>query len=458
MDAADAAGTSRAAEAFAALTAEDRSSGGLPLAQREALLGALAHHLVEQRERLVEALDGDFGRRSREETLVAEMLSVVNAARYAQHRLRRWAKPRRVGVPLPFWPTRAWLVPQPLGVVGIISPWNYPVQLSLVPLIDAIAAGNRVVLKPSEAVPRTAAALSALLEGALGPAIARVVLGGPEVAADLARLPLGHLLFTGSGAAGRELMRLAAEHLTPLTLELGGKCPAILMPDADVDHAARVLVLRKGLNAGQTCVAPDMLLVVGQPLDPVRDALARACRRHFPDGLQTAVLPGKQEARLARMTKGAQLEPLMPDRAGLALVRELPGGVALANEEVFGPILPLRACRDLAQALDQVGRLPAPLAVYLFTRDRAVERRVLAATRAGALVVNDAVIQAAMETLPFGGVGASGFGRYRGRAGFDTFSNLRVHLRAARWSLSALVDPPYGARTRGLIERLVRQG
>lgn len=440
--------------AYAALRVLDDTRGGLPLPERLERLASLERALLARRERLVAALAADFGARGREETLVAELLATLNELRHARRRLRRWARPRRVGVALPFWPARAWIVPQPLGVVAILSPWNYPVQLSLVPSVAALAAGNRVVLKPSETTPRTAEELADLVDASVGGGVVRTVLGGPELAAALVRLPFDHLLFTGSTARGREVMRAAAEHGTPLTLELGGKCPAILMPDADLERAARSLVLRKGLNAGQTCVAPDTLLVVGQPVAPVRAALRNAFARAFPEGLPTAVLPA-QASRLASRTADLALEPLSQDPRTL-LLAEPPPDHPLLREEVFGPVLPLAPMPDLTTALGWIKRLPAPLAVYLYTKDSAAERTVLDGTRAGALVVNDAMIQAAMPTLPFGGVGASGFGRYRGRAGFDTFSNLRVHLRAAPATLASLLDPPADRHRHGLIDRLLR--
>lgn len=451
--------TDRLAEpraSFAALKAEDERHGGVPLPQREATLDALAARLVEWRHRFSAAVDADFGRRSHEETAITELLAVVNGLRFARRRLRRWARPRRVGVPVPFWPSRAWIVPQPLGVVGILSPWNYPIQLSLLPAAGALAAGNRVLVKPSGATPRTSELLARLVENAIGPDLGRVVQGGADLAADLVALPLDHVLFTGSAARGREVMRAAAEHLTPVTLELGGKCPAILMPDADLSRAARSIVLRKGLNAGQTCVAPDTLLVVGRPLDPVRAALREAHRRLFPDGIPTDLASPAQKARLERLAAKVPLEPLGPGRVAVTLACEPPGGSTLLREEVFGPILPVRCVDDLRSALAWVRSLPPPLAVYLFTRDATVEAEVLSGTRAGALVVNDAVVQAAMETLPFGGVGASGFGRYHGRAGFDTFSNLRTHVRASRVNLARLLDPPYNTRKAALLDRLLR--
>ena len=265
------------------------------------------------------------------------------------------------------------------------------------------------------------------------------------------RLPFDHLLFTGSTPRGREVMRAAADRLTPLTLELGGKCPAIVLPDADLDRAASAIVRGKGLNAGQTCVAPDTVLAAGVGLDPLRDALRRAWRRHYPDGLPTAILPGRAPPAAA----GASLETL-PGARPLALATAMAPDSPLLSEEVFGPVLPLVEVADFAAALAWVKARPSPLAVYLFTRSAAAEAETLAATRAGALVVNETVLQAAMDTLPFGGVGASGFGRYHGRAGFMTFSNRRVHLRAGRGGLARLLEPPYGPRARRLMERLVR--
>jgi acyl-CoA reductase-like NAD-dependent aldehyde dehydrogenase len=443
----------RAREAYAALRAEDAAKGGLPLAQRRELLRALAAKLVERRAAFVAALDADFGRRSAEETLLAEILGVATAARHARRHLRRWARPRQVGAPFPFWPSRAWLVPQPLGVVGIIAPWNYPVQLALSPLVGALAAGNRALVKASELTPQASAEIACLIEDAIGPKVARTVPGGPAAAAAVAALPLDHLLFTGSTVRGREVMRAAAGNLTPLTLELGGKCPAIVLPDVDLDAAARAIVTGKALNAGQTCVAPDPVLLVGVPVEAMRAALARAYRACYPDGPGTAVISPAHRERIERLAEGATLEPL--GAPGLLLAPSPPEGSKLLEEEVFGPILPLLPMADLAAALTWVRARPAPLAVYLFTKDARAEAQALAATRAGALVVGATVVQAAMETLPFGGVGASGFGRYHGRAGFDSFSNLRVHVRAARFGLWRLVEPPFGPKKRRLIERLL---
>jgi acyl-CoA reductase-like NAD-dependent aldehyde dehydrogenase len=428
--------------AFRHLHAIDRSQGGLSLAERKRLLRALQAAVVERRERIVAAIDADFGGRSAEETVLAEVLGVANAASFARRHLDRWARPRRVPTDLPFWPARARIVPQPLGIVGIIAPWNYPLHLALGPAVGALSAGNRLMLKPSELTPRAASELAALVDAVLGPEVAVVVEGGAEVAAAFTRLPFDHLLYTGSTARGREVMRAAAENLTPVTLELGGKCPVIVTADADLDLAARAIVTGKGLNAGQTCIAPDTVLLVG--LDPAgfRARLRASARRLYPGGLPTAVAPSQRKH--LDLTSMPADEPLLVTAA------------TLRDREIFGPILPVEAHPSLASALAWIAERPSPLAVYLFSRSRSDEAAVLAGTRAGALVVNGTILQAAIEALPFGGVGASGFGRYHGRAGFDTFSNMRAVVHAPRWSLARLVEPPYTGQTRELIERIVR--
>jgi len=450
---------SPAEAAYLRLREADQRHGAVPLPQRLDLLARLEQALVARRHEVVAAVQADYGRRSAEETLISEVLVVVNAIRYARPRLKRWSRPRRVPVGGPFWPSRAWVVPQPLGVVGVLAPWNYPVQLALSPLVSALGAGNRVLVKPSEATPRTAELIADLVETTLGGEIAQVLLGGPEIAEALTRLPLDHVLFTGSAATGRKVMRAAAETLTPLTLELGGKCPAVILPDADLEAAARALVNGKGLNAGQTCIAPDTVLLVGHSVETFREAFARAYAACFPEGPDTAIVSDAHAARVEALARGADLEPLGPASGArlppLSLAPSPGPGSPLLCEEVFGPILPLLPLPSLDEAIAWINARPSPLAVYLFTRDRRSEARMLERTRAGALVVNGTVVQAAVEALPFGGVGGSGFGRYHGRAGFDTFSNPRAYLRQSRFSLSRLTDRPYTERTRALIERLI---
>ncbi|HZH28872.1 MAG TPA: aldehyde dehydrogenase family protein [Azospirillaceae bacterium] len=451
-----------AKEALDALRAAEARDGRLDVTARKDLLRRLEHALIRRQDAMVRAVDADFGGREPMETLAAEVLVVVNAIRHARRHVARWARPRRVSAGLPFWPSAVRIVPQPLGVVGILSPWNYPAQLALSPVVSALAAGNRVAVKPSEATPRTAEILSGLLDAALGPSVARTVLGGPDVAAAFSRQPFDHLLFTGSAATGRSVMRAAAENLTPVTLELGGKCPAIVMPDADPAAAAREIVLGKGFNAGQTCVAPDTVLVVGRDAQAFCDAARAAHARHYPDGLGTAIASDRHAARLDGLVEGARVAPFGTGagtgtgrRRPLALAPDPPPGAALLHEEVFGPVLPVVAVPDLDAAIAWVRARAAPLAIYLFSDDRAAEARLLDGTVSGALVVNGTIAHAAMDGLPFGGVGGSGFGRYHGEAGFLTFSNMRGHVRQARWSLSRLAAPPYGPGTERLIRMLI---
>jgi len=326
--------------------------------------------------------------------------------------------------------------------------WNYPVQLALLPALDAIAAGNRVVLKPSEHTPRCTALLVEIVAEALGPRMGLVVEGGPEVARDFAATPWDHLVFTGGTETGRKVMAAAAQHLTPLTLELGGKCPALVLPGADLARAARDILVAKAVNAGQTCIAPDTVLLVGHAAAD----FARAAAASGVAATGTRVINAAQQARLDGLSAGGGVTWLgaEPGSLGLAPARE-----GLAREEIFGPLLALEECADLPAALGWVRARPHPLAIYLFGATPAEEAMVAAQTRSGALVTGRAVEYAAIPGLPFGGVGASGFGRRNGEAGFREFSNPRARVRHGGWSLARLFDRPRSAFARKLIRRLV---
>ncbi|MGG5811415.1 aldehyde dehydrogenase family protein [Falsiroseomonas sp. CW058] len=443
------------AAALAALRAAEARDGAPDLPQRRALLDALAEALLARAEAIAAALDADYGGRSRHDTLLADVVCTVDAARHSRRHLRRWARPRRVAVPFPFRPASAREVPVPKGVVGIMAPWNYPVQLALWPVVDAVAAGNRVAVKPSEHTPRTAALLAELLDAALGPDMARTVQGGPEVARDFAAQPWDHLVFTGGTETGRRVAEAAARNLVPVTLELGGKCPAIVLPGADLAAAARSILAGKAVNAGQTCVAPDTVLLVGHGADAFR----RACLATgiaLPEG---AIASDAQAARLDALTAGLALHPLGADgpgrRRALALA-EAPEGSAIATEEIFGPVLAVAPQPDLAAAIAWVAARPSPLAIYLFGATAAEEAAVMAGTRSGAVVSGRAVEYVAFPALGFGGVGASGQGRYHGLRGFEEFSNLRAVVRHGGWSLSRLFDLPRKRFATRLINRLAK--
>jgi acyl-CoA reductase-like NAD-dependent aldehyde dehydrogenase len=440
---------SAAPEALAALRAAELRDGAPDADRRRALLRALEAALLARAEEIVAALDADYAGRCAEETLLAEVMVPLAAARHARARLGRWMKPRRVAVPFHFQPARAALEPVPKGVIGIMAPWNYPVQLVLMPLIDAIAAGNRCAVKPSEATPRTAALLAGLLERALGADMVRTVQGGPEVAAAFAAQPWDHLVFTGGTAVGRRVAAAAAPNLVPVTLELGGKCPALVLPGADLAGAARAILAAKQFNAGQTCVAPDTVMLVGHS----RAAFVAACQASGLGACETAVINARQQDRLAALAEGAELVPLVPGGLALAFA---PPGHALHREEVFGPILPVLEQATLAEALAHLRGQEHPLAVYLFGASAAEEAAVAAGTKSGALVSGRALEYAGMAALPFGGIGASGMGRRNSEQGFLELSNLRARVRHGRFSLARLLDPPRSARTRALVRRILR--
>lgn len=434
------------AQALAALRAAEAEDGVPDLDRRRALIAALSRTVMARAAAIAEAADADFGARSAEDTLLADVKIIADATGHVRRNLRRWMRPVRASVPFPFQPARAWSECVPKGVVGIMSPWNYPVQLALLPALDALAAGNRVVLKPSEHTPRCAALLAEIVEEALGPRMGLVVEGGPDVARDFAATPWDHLVFTGGTETGRKVMSAAAPHLTPLTLELGGKCPALVLPGADLARAARDILVAKAVNAGQTCIAPDTVLLVGHSAED----FTRAAQAAGVAATGTRVINAAQQARLDHILGEAQVSWIAPEGIGL-----VPAAGALEREEIFGPLLAMRECADFAAALDWVRGQPHPLAIYLFGATRAEEAAVASGTRSGAIVTGRALEYAAITALPFGGVGQSGFGRRNGEAGFREFSNLRARVRHGGWSLARLFDRPHSDFARKLIRRLV---
>ncbi len=415
----------------------------LPIEERRRLLAALRAEVLARAGDAAVAANADFGRRSELDTLLADMVIVADAAAMVRRKLAGWARPRRQSAPYPFWPVVAAIEPQPKGVVGIMAPWNYPIQLALMPVVDAIGAGNRVVVKPSEHTPRCAALIGEILARALGDAVALTVQGDAAVAADFAGQPWGHLVFTGGTETGRRVMAAAAANLTPLTLELGGKCPALILPGADLARAARSILNAKAVNAGQTCVAPDTVLLLGHTIA----AFTAAARATGVTAAETDVINPRQKARIAALCEGAALIPLGPDFA----LATAPDDHKLHQEEIFGPVLALREMADLGAAIGTIG---TPLAIYLYGASAEEEARVAAATRSGALVCNGALEYAAFHAMAFGGVGASGFGRRNGRAGFDEFSNMRARVHHGRFSLARMFDFPRSAMAKKMARRL----
>jgi coniferyl-aldehyde dehydrogenase len=437
-------------------------------------LRRLERMLREQRGAIAAAIDTDFGQRPVEETELLELFPSLSAIRHALRHGRRWMRPRRAPTALAFRPGRNRLLPQPRGVLGIVVPWNYPLFLAVGPLVDALVAGNRAMIKLSEFTPRFAALFAAQVARYFADDEVVIVTGDAAVAQAFTALPFDHLLFTGSTAVGQQVMRAAAANLTPVTLELGGKSPVIVGPGADLAQAVERILVGKLVNAGQTCIAPDYVLLPRAQTDAFVAAAQATMARLYPDlahNRQYASLVSERHfARMAALrdeaaAAGARVQPLGDAAADPArrlfpphLLLDVPAGATVLREEIFGPLLPLLPYDTLEQAIDYVNAHPHPLALYLFERDRPTIDRVLAATQAGGVTLNDTLYHIAQHGLPFGGVGASGMGGYHGKAGFDTFSHLKPVFAQARWNGSGLLRPPYGPRFRRLLGLLLRHG
>ncbi len=399
---------------------------------------ALQHHEAE----LLAALQSDLGK-SPYQSISSELGLVHAEIHQALRKLKCWAAPVRRRTPWLVAPASGWVQAEPLGVALILGPWNYPVQLVLAPLVSAIAAGNVIVLKPSELAPRTAAALTKLLTETFAEEYVAVVNGGPAVAEQLLQERFDKIFFTGSTRVGRLVMAAAARHLTPVTLELGGKCPAIVCADAKIELAARRIAWGKFLGAGQTCVAPDHVRVQRSVREPFLRALQKAVIEFYgADPQQSSdygrIVNRQHFERLVQyLSDGKVAHGGQHDAANLYLaptiITDVKSDAAVLQEEIFGPVLPVLEFDDLTEVVAELETKPTPLAVYVFTENRATERKLIANIRSGGVCVNDVISQMIGTNLPFGGVGESGFGSYHGLAGFATFSQQRSVLRRATW-------------------------
>ncbi|MHB8911968.1 MAG: coniferyl aldehyde dehydrogenase [Lysobacter sp.] len=443
-------------------------------AQRRADLQRLRDTLRARLPAMDAAIRADFGHRSTHENLISEAMVTLAEIDHAIAHLRRWMKPRRAAVGWKFWPASAQVRPEPLGVIGIVSPWNYPVNLALVPLVSAIAAGNHVYLKPSEHTPRSAEFLRALLADVFPAERVAVALGGPELGAAFTALPFDHLLFTGSTAVGRKVMAAAAPNLTPVTLELGGKSPAVVCSDFPIALAASRIATGKWFNAGQTCIGVDYVLVDAARRDALVAALQVELRARYGDLDEprdyTRIINDAQYSRLqgyvddARARGAEVIEPFAGSDAATVehraaqrlfaptLVIEPPVDAEVMRHEIFGPILPVLSYRTLDEAIERINALDRPLALYPFGFRAADIERIVSGTLAGGVTVNDTLVHFGASELPFGGVGASGIGAIHGKTGFDVFSKALPVFRQRRFAGSDWIKPPY----RGGVDRLVR--
>jgi len=423
--------------------------------------------LLRHRAQIAEAIHADFGQRPVEETDLLELFPSLSATRHALRHGRRWMKPRRHLADWLFLPAHTELRPQPRGVVGIIVPWNYPLYLAIGPLVDALVAGNRAMVKMSEYTPHFSALFAELATKYFQPDEVCVVNGDADVAQAFAALPFDHLLFTGSTAVGHHVMRAAATHLTPVTLELGGKSPAIVGPGARLEHAVERILFGKLVNAGQTCIAPDYVLLPRGSVDAFVARARAVVARLYPDIARNrqyaSIASDRHFNRLVRLrdqavaagARSVALTDALPDPGRRllppVLLTDVRDDMAAMQEELFGPLLPLVPYDSLDEAIAYVAAHPHPLALYLFETDRRRIEAVLSRTHAGGVSVNDTLYHIAQHGLPFGGIGASGMGGYHGEAGFRTFSHMKPVFRQARWNGAGLLNPPYGNRFRHML-------
>jgi aldehyde dehydrogenase (NAD+) len=440
------------------LRATFRSGRTRPIEWRLGQLDAIVRMVDEREKEFAAALAEDLGRQPVEAWL-ADLAPVTAEAKFAIKNLRKWVKPTRVKVPLSVQPGKAWYQYEPLGVVLVIGPWNYPLHLVLAPLVGAVAAGNCAILKPSEQTPACSAVLADLVPKYLDPEAVAVVEGAAEATQSLLDQALDHCFFTGGPEIGKAVMAGAAKHLTPVTLELGGKSPVIVADDAKLKVAARRIAFAKLLNSGQTCVAPDYLLVDRKVRDPFVAELTKAIDA-FSSESTLPIVNTRQAGRLAglveqaggRTVRGGSVDA-DAKRAELTVIVDPDADSSLMRDEIFGPVLPIVTVDSVDDAIAHVQQGPKPLALYLFSESHANEQRVLDEVSNGATVVNQLMYHLLVPGLPFGGVGTSGTGAYHGKWGFETFSHRKAVLRKPSWPDPALAYPPFNK----LKERIMRK-
>lgn len=435
-------------------------------ARREQLV-ALKALLTEQQDRWAAALHHDLGKSSIE-AYATEIGFTVTEAEHALGHLKAWMQPRKAKLPMVFRPGWAKVVSQPLGLALVIAPWNYPVQLLLGPLVGALAAGNTVLLKPSELAPATSALAAELVPRYLDQRVVAVVEGGVDETTAVLAERFDHILYTGSGEVGKVVLRAAAEHLTPVTLELGGKSPAIVAADADIDVTARRIAWGRFTNAGQTCIAPDYVLVDAAVEDRFLGAMLRSVHDLFGENPKVSpdygrIVDERHYDRLSGLLEAGGYEAVVTGGIGnrddryLAptVLAGVDPGAAVMQEEIFGPILPVIAVADIDAAIGFVTARPHPLALYVFSGDDAVADQVIDRTSSGAAAVNHTLLHAGVPDLPFGGVGASGTGAYHGESGFNTFSHRRAVMAKPTKPDPSLMYPPYKRWKEVILRRLL---
>ncbi|MBB64117.1 MAG: coniferyl-aldehyde dehydrogenase [Waddliaceae bacterium] len=441
--------------------------------QRIEALKKVQKLVVDNETLLTQALSEDFSYRSPHETRLLELISIVENCKYTCKRLAKWMKAEKRSVSLLFKPGKARVHYQPLGVIGNVVPWNYPIHLALGPLIGALAAGNRMLIKMSELTPKTGEVLQNLIEEYFSPDEVAVINGGTSVAQEFCSLPFDHLLFTGSSAVGKLVMQEASKNLTPVTLELGGKSPVIVDEDADLKHAAERVIIGKLLNAGQTCVAPDYVLIHEKCTEQFIHLCKEVANSRYPNLMNnpdySAIINDHHVERLQKLLKeaeeqGAHLSKLQEgankasSKARLfepIIMTNVKPSMRIMQEEIFGPILPILSYRSIDEAIDYIAQRPHPLALYYFGKDRKIQEKVIKNTQCGGMTINGTMTHVAQEDLPFGGVGTSGMGQYHGKETFKTFSHAKSIYQESSWSQGKILYPPYGRIVNYLINKLL---
>lgn len=451
-----------------------------PLDKRRDRLDRLIALLSDNADALCDAMNDDYGNRSPVQSMITDIMTTVNFARYCRSKLASWAKPesRSTQFPLGLLGGRAQVRYAPKGVIGILSPWNFPVNLAYGPLAQVLAAGNRAMLKPSELTPQTSDLIAQLNAQYFAPEEVATAIGGVDVAQAFSSLPFDHLVFTGSTATGRKVMQAAAQNLVPVTLELGGKSPVVIGRSANLTRAGERIVTGKMMNAGQICLAPDYLLVPESMEDGVIAALELAAMEQYPAVRDNAdyasIINDDQYARLQSMVADArekggeviEINPASEDFAGshqrkmpLTVIRNPSDDMQAMQEEIFGPVLPIKTYNSVSQAIDYINDHDRPLALYYFGDDAAEREYVLDHTISGGVTVNDVIFHVTAEDMPFGGVGASGIGAYHGPEGFREFSHARSIYTQPRLDVAGLagLTPPYGERAQTMLRLMAKR-
>ena len=454
------------------------TEGSPSFAQREDWLRRAISLLVDNADELVEALNTDFGNRSRTQSYMTDVMSSINPLKHAIKNMRRWSRPekRKAELPMNLLGSRAEVRYQPLGTVGVISPWNFPVNLTFTPLAGIFAAGNRVMIKPSEYTPVTSEVMSRLFGSVYDESELACFPGGPEVGAAFSGMHFDHLLFTGATSIARHVMRAASENLVPVTLELGGKSPVIIGESADIELAARRIMFGKTLNAGQICLAPDYVMLPEERVGDFVSAATEAVGEMYPEIKHnqeyTSVINERHYERLQgyltdAKERGAELVEINPANEDFSqqdayrmpptLVLNPTDEMAVMQEEIFGPVLPVKSFGDVGESIDYINAHPRPLGLYYFGNNTRERDQVLGSTSSGGVTVNDVVWHVGQEDLPFGGIGPSGMGSYHGHDGFKTFSHAKAVLHQSKIDvIMKKLRPPYSDSDKAMIQSQIK--